>query len=419
MSLIFLILLQVGPAAPESLDDLVRVVLEQNPEIHAAARSWEAAQARPSQARALPNPTVSFSYRNSGSPLPGTSVGENPMSFVEPVLTQRLPFPGKRGLRGEIAETEADTEGRFYDAARLRVVADLKRAWFDLYRVERSTETVERSRELLDRFTSVARSRYEVGEGLQQDVLRAQVEQTLLEDRLSELGRQAGQLRARINELLDRPSGVTVGTAPDPTLSPLDYTAEELFAIAEEANPVLASYRLGIERSSKSLELARKEHLPDFDIRFGRVFMGSFDDLWDVSVSTEIPLFFGQKERRGVEESAARLRESESELDAASQRLEREVTDLYLAAGTAGHLENLYREAVIPQASLTLESSLTAYRVGSVDFLSVLEHWSTLLEFEIDYYTQVAEHEQALVGLEELTGLRLVGGPVGGDGGAE
>jgi outer membrane protein, heavy metal efflux system len=415
MSIILLILLQVGPAAPETLDDLVRVALRQNPEIHAAARSWEAAQARPSQVRALPNPTVSFSYRNSASPLPGTSIGDNPMSFVEPMLTQRLPFPGKRGLRGDIAQTEADAEGRYYDAVELRVVADLKRAWLDLYRVERSMETVERSRELLDRFASVAQSRYEVGEGLQQDVLRAQVEQTLLEDRLSELGRQAGELRARINELLDRPSEDPVITVADLTLSPLDYTAEELFAIGEEANPVLGSYRLGVESGAKSVELARKAHLPDFDLKFGRVFMGPFDDLWDVSVSTQIPLFFGRKERRGVEESTARLRESESQLDAASRRLEREVTDFYLAVGTAERLESLYREAVIPQASLTLESSLTAYRVGSVDFLGVLDHWSTLLEFEIDYYTQVAEHEKALAGLEELTGLRLVVG----DGGAE
>jgi cobalt-zinc-cadmium efflux system outer membrane protein len=351
---------------------------------------------------------VSFSYRNSGSPLPGTSIGENPMSFVEPMLTQRLPFPGKLGLRGEIAEAEAATQGRFYDAVTLQVVADLKRAWFDLYGIERSRETVERSRELLNRFTSVARSRYEVGEGLQQDVLRAQVEVTLLEDRLSVLARRAGELRARINEILARPSDTPVRTLDDVTLSPLGYTLDELHAIAREANPMLDSYRLGIDRSARALELARKEHLPDFDVRVGRVFMGPFDDMWDVGISTQIPIFFGRRERRGVEEAAARLRESESELDAADQDLERGVTDEYLAAATSERLERLYREAVIPQASLTLESSLTAYRVGRVDFLGVLDHWSTLLEFEIDYYMQVAEHEKALVGLEELTGLRLV-----------
>ena len=408
MSVFLLILLQAGVATPDRLDELVRVALDENPEIHAAARRREAAAARPSQARALPNPTVSLSYWNAGSPFPGTSVGENPMSFVEPMLTQRLPFPGKRGLRGEIAETEADTEGRLYDAVRLRTVADLKRAYFDLYYVERSIETVERSRELLGRFASVAKSRYEVGEGIQQDVLRAQMEETLLEDRLSVLARQAGQLRARVNELLDRPPDTPVRTLPEVPLSALDYSPEQLYAIAEEANPLLDSYRLGIDRSARVLDLARKAHLPDFDVRVGRMFMGAFDDMWDVSISAEIPLFFGRKEQRGVEEAAAVLRESRSRFDAAGQRLVREVTDYYLAAGTAERLERLYREAVIPQAYLTLESSLTAYRVGRVDFLGVLDNWSTLLEFEVEYYTQVAEHEKALAGLEELTGLELV-----------
>jgi outer membrane protein TolC len=414
MSVLLLILLQAGPAAPDRLEDLVRVALDQNPEIHAAARRWEAAAARPSQARALPNPVISFSYWNAGSPFPGTSVGEDPMSFVEPMLTQRFPFPGKRGLRGEIAQTEADAQGRLYDAEQLRVAADLTRTYFDLYRAQRSIETLERNRELLTRFTSVARSRYEVGEGLQQDVLRAQVEETLLEERLSVLRRQEGQLAARINELVRQPPGTAVRTVPDGTISTLDYTPDELYAVAEEANPVLDSYRLDVERSARVVDLARKEHLPDFDVRVGRMFMGGFDDMWDVSVSAEIPLFFGQKERRGVEEAATTLRQSQSRFDAAGQALFREVTDHYLAAETAERLERLYRETVIPQASLTLESSLAAYRVGDVDFLGVLDHWSTLLEFEVEYYTQVAEHEKALASLEERTGLDLIG-----SGGAE
>jgi outer membrane protein TolC len=403
-----LILMQLGAPAPDSLRDLVRVALEENRDIQAAARRWEAAAARPSQARALPNPTVSFTYRNAGSPFPGTSVGEDPLSFVAPMVMQRLPFPGKLGLRGEIAETEADTEGRLYDAVRLRVVADLKRAYFDLYHVERSIETVERSRELIGRFVSVARSRYEVGSGIQQDVLRAQVEETLLEDRLTVLGQRAGQRAARINELLHRPPSTPVRAFAEMSPSPLEYTAEQLYAVAEEANPRLDSRRLQIDRSARVLELARKAHLPDFDIKVGRMFMGSFDDMWDVSISAEIPLFFWQKERRGVEEASVMLRESRNEFEAAGQALYREITDHYLAAQSTERLERLYREAVIPQASLTLESSLAAYRVGDLDFLGVLENWSTLLDFEVEYYAQVSEHEKALASLEELTGLELV-----------
>ena len=405
----FVLLFQL--ASPESADlaELVRIALNQNPEIQAAGRRWEAAAARPSQVSSLPNPVVSFGYRNAGSPLPGTSVGENPMSFVEPMVMQRFPFPGKLGLRGEIAETEADRQGRYYDAVRLRIVGELKRRYFELYDVERSIEVLERSRQLLDRFVSIARSRYEIGTGLQQDVLRAQVEETLLEERSALLEREAGLLIARINQLLHRPAELPVRTVAALTLTPLEYSREQLYAIAEEANPILDARRLDIDRSARSLELARKEHLPDFEVKVGRMFMGRFDDMWEASIAAEIPLFFGRKESRGVEEGAALLNAARNEYEATGQALFREVADHVLAAETAERLGRLYRDAVIPQASLALESSLTAYRVGQLDFLSVLDHWSNLLDLEATYYTQIAEHEKALVGLEELTGLSLVG----------
>ena len=405
---LLLLFAQLSPSMSDELDDLVRIALEQNPEIQAASRRWEAATARPSQARALPNPIVSFGYWNSGSPLPGTSLGENPMSFVEPMVTQRLPFPGKLGLRGEIARAEADREGRLYDAVRLRVMSQLKRAYFDLYHVERSIETVEQSRVLLNRFVSVARSRYEVGSGLQQDVLRAQVEETLLEDRMAVLTEQAGSLAAHINQLLHRPPDTLVRSARELSPSILDYSSEQLYAVAEEANPILDSRRLNIDRDASALELARKEHLPDFDVKVGRMFMGAFDDMWDVSISADIPLFFWQKERRAVEQAGSTLQMSRNEFEATGQALFRQVRDLYLLVERTDRLESLYREAVIPQASLTLESSLTAYRVGDIDFLGVLDNWSALLDFEVEYYAQLTEHEKALAGLEELTGLELL-----------
>ena len=405
---LLLLFAQPSPPMVDDLDNLVQIALEQNPEIQAARRRWEAASARPSQARALPNPTVSFAYWNAGSPFPGTSLGENPMSFVEPMVTQRIPFPGKLGLRGEIAQAESDREGRIYVAVRLRVLGDLKRAYFDLYHVERAIEIVEQNRVLLNRFVSVATRRYEVGSGLQQDILRAQVEETLLEDRLAVLTERAGSFAARINQLLHLPPDRVVRTSPDVSLSVLDYSSEQLYAIAEEANPMLDARRLNIDRDASALELAEKDHLPDFDVKVGRMFMGSFDDMWEVSISAEVPLFFWQKERRGVEQAASTLQKSLNEFEASGQALFRRVTDLCLLLERTDRLESLYRDAVIPQASLALESSLTAYRVGDLDFLGVLDNWSRLLDFEVEYYVQLAEHEKALAGLEELTGLELI-----------
>ena len=234
------------------------------------------------------------------------------------------------------------------------------------------------------------------------------MEETLLEDRFAVLTERAGSLGARMNQLLHRPPDTVVRTSRDMSPSALDYTSEQLYAIAEEANPILDSRRLDIDRDASALELARKEHLPDFDVKVGRMFMGAFDDMWEASISAEIPLFFWQKERRGVEQAASTLQMSRHEFEATGQALFRQVTDLFLLVQRTDRLESLYREAVIPQASLTLESSLTAYRVGDLDFLGVLDNWSTLLDFEVEYYAQLSEHEKALAGLEELTGLELV-----------
>ena len=152
-----LLLAQVPGLPTLDLGQLVRTAASNNPEILAAKRRWEAAQAKPSQVSTLPNPTVSFSYRNA-SPFPGTSVGEIPMSFVEPMVTQQIPFPGKLRLKGEIAQKEADSTGRLYEAVYLRLAGEVKRTYFELYGVRRSIETIEQHRELLDRVTAIARA---------------------------------------------------------------------------------------------------------------------------------------------------------------------------------------------------------------------------------------------------------------------
>ena len=403
-----LLLAQVPGLPTLDLGQLVRTAAADNPEIRAAKRRWEAAQAKPSQVSTLPNPTVSLNYWNAGSPFPGTSVGENPMSFVEPMVTQQIPFPGKLRLRGEIAQKEADSTGRLYEAVYLRLAGEVKRTYFELYGVRRSIETIEQHRELLDRVTAIARAQYEVGSGLQQDVLKAQVERTLLEERLEVFRQNQEILGARLNQLLHRDPDARLGSVPDVEPSPMPFTLEQLYAAAEEANPILDSHRIMVDRSATRLDLARKEHLPDFGFKLGYMHMGRFDDMWDISVSAEIPLFFWRKEQRGVEAAGAELGESMNQFETVAQDLFRQVKQEYLRWTTAERLQSLYSDALIPQASLTLESSLSAYRVGNLDLLAVLNNWSILLNFELTYYDQVVVHEKALANLEQLTSLEII-----------
>jgi outer membrane protein TolC len=127
-----------------------------------------------------------------------------------------------------------------------------------------------------------------------------------------------------------------------------------------------------------------------------------------VTVGADIPLYFWRKERKGVEEAASELRGSKNEFEAMAQDTFREVKDEYLMLTTSDRLMTLYKDAIIPQASLALESSLSAYRVGKLDFLTILNNWTIVLNFELEYYTQVAQHEIALANLERLTSLNLV-----------
>ena len=179
--LLFLLGFQAQEPETPNLDRLVSDVLERNREVQAARWSWDAAQARPSQESTPPNPTIALGSVNSGLlPVPGKSIGMEPQSYISPMLMQQVPFPGKLRLQGAIARKEADSTGKLYEAVKLRVVNELKQAYFGLFQAEKSIQIVEKNRDLLKQLAEIARARYEVGSGLQQDVLKAQLEATML-----------------------------------------------------------------------------------------------------------------------------------------------------------------------------------------------------------------------------------------------
>ena len=404
-----LLTLQVAEPPVIELDELVAQVLERNRGVQVARREWDAAQARPSQESTLPNPTISLSSWSTGVlPLPGRGVGKEPSAFVSPMVMQEVPFPGKLSLKGQIAQKESDSLAKMYEAAKLKAVNELKQAYFGLYQAEKSLATVEKNKQLLTQLAEIARARYEVGSGLQQDVLKAQLEATMLEERLTMFRQRRESYAAKINQLMNRPPDTPIGRVGDIEPSTLRLTLEQLYATAEEANPVLDSRRVMIDRSARRLDLAKKEYLPDFNVQAGYMYMGQFPNLWNVQISATIPLYFSRKERKGVEEATAGLRGSKNEYEAMAQDTFREVKDEYLMLTTAERLMRLYQDAVVPQASLALESSLSAYRVGNLDFLTILSNWTIVLNFELEYYTQLAQHETALSNLERLTGLKLV-----------
>ncbi|MBZ5514102.1 MAG: TolC family protein [Acidobacteriia bacterium] len=395
-----------APAAPR-LSELVREALERNPEIQAARRSVDSKRARIPQAKAWSDPTISVGYGGNVVP-PFTVMRGDPSSTRQIMAEQEIPFPGKTRLRGQIATREAEAEATTVAEAERRVAAEVKEAYFQLYYTDHALATVKKDREVLEKLAKVAEIRYSVGKAAQQDILRAQVELSRLTERETLLEQTRRTFEAQLNSLRYLPVDTPLGSTGEIQESPLAETLDQLQVAAESGFPALQRQQAVIESNRLAVDLARKDVKPDFSIGYTYMQRAGLPDMYGLTFSTSLPIFRRSKQDQAIREAAENLssarRTEENELTVLRYRVEQE----YLAAQAASRLLELYSQAIVPQSRLTLESSLASYETGATDFQTVLGNFSTILDYELGYHQQLAEHERALARLEELTGLELI-----------
>lgn len=374
-----------------------------NPEIKAARQRWEAAKAVVPQVQALPDPRLQFGYQRMPmtDPLQGAMYG----------FGQEIPFPGKLSLKGEVAQREAERMEQEFNATRLRLVATLKEGYFNLHFVHKSIEIVERNKALLLQFEKTAKARYSVGQAAQQDVFRAQLEISRVLDRLAVLDQQKESLHAAINRLVNRPPAGPLGTPDEIHTTILTIPLQELSERADAFSPALLATAKGIDRSERSVSLAKRQYYPDFDItalglRNDRI----NDNGYQVMVGIKIPLFYETKQKQGVREAMAGLEGAREEFAATRQDLLFQVKDGFVQAQRAERLITILRDAIIPQATLALQAAQAGYGVGKVDFLTLLNSLLTLQDSQLELHGEMVNHEKALARLEAVTGRPLIGG---------
>ena len=414
--LILIVIASIGlnAFAEESttLKSLLDEALSHSPEIKAAMAKWEASTKRPSQVSTLPNPTIGASYTNVS--FDKLTLGKDNFAELGISISQEFPFPGKLSLRGKIAEEEAKAEEQFLGAAERRVLANLKEAYYDWYLVNKSIEIAQKNKELIGKFVNITESKYKVGKGIQQDVIKAQLEVSGFIERLELLNQKKEIVESRIRALLNRPPDSPLGKPEEVKKTELQLSLDELYRLIESESPMLKAKGSLIERNDKALELARKGYLPDFMAEFDWFDRGKFTnsgpfaDLWQVRVGFIVPLYFWRKERFGVEEAASQLEEAKEEYNDTSLNLSFDVKDKYITAKTSEKLLDLYSKGIIPQATHSLDSAIAGYEVGNVDFLTLLDNIVTLFNYELAYYTQLAEYQKALAKIEENVGTVLI-----------
>jgi len=307
-----------------------------------------------------------------------------------------------------MAEKEAEAEFQSYQQAQLNVISRLKQAYYRLAYAYAATDVVDRNVELLRKFLKISEIRYSVGKAEQQDVLKAQTQISILETRRIPLEQEKRAREAEINSVLNRAPNAPVGRPVELAPVPVGTTAEELYAAARENSPMLRRDEKMIQRSEVGVNMARKEYYPDFTLNGGYFSMGSMPSMYMFRADIKIPLYWFRKQRAGVTEQAAALQQARATLRSTEQSLNYQIRNDLTMAEAASRLVNLYRETVIPQASVTLESSLSSYEAGKVDFLTVLMNYITIVEYEMNFNEELQNMFLALSRLEEMTGRRLL-----------
>jgi outer membrane protein TolC len=292
-------------------------------------------------------------------------------------LSQDLPFPGKRRLRGRIAALEADQLDQQLARARLAVAAAVRRAYFGLLQSRALADLTREQSEVWRQIEGVARVRYSVGQGNQQDVLRTQVELTRVGQALAEQEAEASIRLAEINRLLGRPAEATLDASfALGEIGPAESLSAELER-ARSLSPELTAARSAIDRARLAVELARKEYRPDFNVQGGYMNRGGLDPMWQAGVSLNLPIRRGRR-AGAVAEAEAVLAAAESRLAAVELQLRLRTQERLAQLEAARNVATLYREGIVPQDRMSVEAAIASYQSGRIPFISVLESLATL-----------------------------------------
>ena len=396
----------VGHAA--SLSELMEEARRNNPDILAARRAWQAAAQVPTQVTTMPDPTVSVQHLSVGSPRPFAGYSNSDFAYIGLGISQDLPYPGKLRLKGESAREDVAIARDKLDAVTRSVIEQVKEAYFQIAAIQETLAVLDRDSRLLEQIENIADARYRVGQGIQQDILKAQLERTKLLREVANQRQLLGSARAQLTKLLNRPADSPDLSADRLVETPLRYTAEELMAKARTQNPAIAGQQEIVKRQSLGVEMARKDRYPDFNVQYQwQHTADQFRDYYMVSFSARLPIYRSRKLNPELAQATEELSRSEREYEGQIQAAYFDVRDQYLAAQTASQLLTIYREGLIPQALATYQAGLVAYQGGRQDFESLLSSFMDVLNFDREYWKTLAEHETALSRIEQVTGLSL------------
>jgi outer membrane protein TolC len=401
------------PTAPRTLADYLRLARAANESFQAASTQARAARERVGVARGYPDPRLIYGYY-----FDAEASGHEPSmkGRNELLLTQEIPFFGKRGLRGEVASSEAAMAERMSDALGDEVEFEVKINYYEFARLHQVSRVLDEEAVLLERMRAATQARYAAERAEQQDVLKVDLALSQIEDQMTLNRRELVSSKTRLNELIGRDPAAAL-PEPEwrvPRAEQLSDSA--MMAAAMTRRPELRAAQAELARALSSRRLAGKEYIPDFMLGLKWEFGGQEDDfgnqmedVWEVMAGVNLPLWPG-KRRAMVRESEAMKSSAGHRLRAAQLRARRDVEEALARVRAADERRARFETVIIPQAEQTFQSSEAGYRAARVDFIDYLDSERMLLSLRKEYYEVVADLGRQIAALERAIALRSPAG---------
>ena len=390
------------------LSDVYVAVAERNPKAAAARFLAGAAEARVSPAATLPDPQVQLGFMNYELPAFRPM---DPLGMVQLQVMQMVPTAGKLPLSGRIARHQAAAEReRASDVAwELRTRAAM--AFYELFQTEQGVAIAKETRQLVQNVARIAQTMYEVGEGNQADALRAQVELARMTEEIARMDAMRSSAAAKLNALIDRPLESEVPAAARPVFPDALPMVDSVLSRAMRDRPMIRAGHQEVEAAGVMSVRARRELIPDLvvGVQYGqrRDAMGT-ERMGSLMIGASVPLFAGRRQLKWRDEADAMRAMAEADLTWMKADTRGRLGEVMAMLGRSRRLAELYTGTVLPQAEAAVTSALSAYRVGRVDFMTVLDNRMTVNRYRMELVALQADEGKAWAELEMLAGQELM-----------
>jgi outer membrane protein TolC len=387
------------------LEDVLEIALQQNPGLQAVQFGARAAEARIPQAGSLPDPQLTLGVLS--LPVDSYKFNQEPMTQKVIGISQSIPFFGKLDFKEEIATQESHMLAGQLQQTRLLLLDNVKKTYYRLAYLRNALDVVAKNRILLGDLVEITRTRYAVGKGIQQDILKGQVQLLQEEQRIIELRELYQNASADLNVLLNQ---LPQQILPDPVQPPVTQIEFDLTTLQETAlqnSPILKIYQHSTEQAQAQADLAKRDYWPDFkfSVTYGQ--REQRPDFLGAMVALNLPLYFGAKQSQRVEETQLLSQNSLLSYHDQKIRLFRDVKNGMDEIDKNQQLINLYQEEIIPHAEQALQSSIAAYQNDKVDFLTVINNQMTLLTQQLKLEQLIRDYHQTIADLELKCGTSL------------